>query len=229
MPTAGRCRSESALMRRRQRRFYPFCKKRKKKWVQVAKLLGFSPEAISFDFLVAQASAKSGALDEKKVLSQLKEVWNKAARAWIQMKEKEGAALARDILKRVEFLLGQVKQIEKLAPAVKTKFYERLKNSFKELSLPIDEEKIVKEAAFLAQKADVTEELTRLLSHIEQMKEYLKSKENSVGRTLDFLAQEMGREVTTLMAKAGDAEVSKKAVQMKAEVEKIREQVQNIE
>jgi uncharacterized protein (TIGR00255 family) len=201
----------------------------KKRWTQIAKSLGFSSEEVSFDFLVEQAATKSVPLDEKRALAQLKSVWDKAASAWTKMKEKEGAALVRDILKRVALLQSEMKQIAKLAPAVKTKCYERLKARMKELNLAVDEEKIIKEAAFSADRADVTEELTRLSSHIDQMKEYLISKESSVGRTLDFLAQEMGREVSTLTAKAGDADIAKRAVKMKAEVEKIREQVQNIE
>jgi uncharacterized protein (TIGR00255 family) len=207
----------------------PLLREEKKKWVKIAKALDFPASVIDFSFLAKQSELKGAPLEEKKVVAELKAVWTLAATAWTKMRAQEGAILVHDIEKRLSILLKEIKQVEKIAPQIKHKYRAKLEERMKELNLRVDEEKIVREAALAAERSDVTEEITRLYSHIEQMKEYLSSKESTVGRTLDFLAQEMGREISTLMAKAGDVSIAKIAVVIKSEIDKIREQVQNIE
>lgn len=201
----------------------PLLQEEKKKWVKIAKALDFSPSVIDFSFLVQQCELKETPREEKIVIAALKKVWLLAAKAWTKMREQEGKLLVQDIEKRLTMLLKEIKAIEKSAPQVKHKYYQKLQERMREMNLAIEEDKLICEAALLADKADITEEVVRLYSHIAQMKEYLRSPQQSVGRTLDFLAQEMGREISTLMAKSGVA------VAMKSEIEKIREQVQNIE
>ncbi len=201
----------------------------KKKWVKVAAALGFPPSAVGFQFLVEKSDLQQDTHEEKTLLQDLRQAWQVASKQWILMREKEGALLVKDIEKRLQLILKDVKTVEKKQPELQDKTRKKLQEKMKALKLSIEEDKIVREAALIVEKADITEEVTRLYSHEEQMKAYLRSKDKSVGRTLDFLAQEMGREISTMMAKAGDTFIAKIAVAVKSEIEKIREQVQNIE
>ncbi len=200
-----------------------------KKWERVAKELGFDRKVVDFKFLMEQEGAAQMPLEEKPLKDDLEKGWRVALKNWIAMKEREGKTLVADIEKRMQLLTVQLKKVEKLQPLLQEKYRKRIAERMKELRLGVEEEKILVQAALLAEKADITEEVTRLYSHLTQMGEYLSSKEKSVGRTLDFLSQEMGREIGTLMAKAGDTAIAQMAVGMKGEIEKIREQVQNIE
>ena len=168
-------------------------------------------------------------MDEKALKADLQKVWSTACKNWAVMRLKEGKALAYDIEKRMEQIGKELQKILKWQPMLQERYRKKLQERMKDIKVEIEEERLLREAALLADKADITEEITRLDSHLDQMSEYLRSKEKSVGRTLDFLAQEMGREIGTLMAKAGDNDISKVAIVIKSEVEKIREQVQNIE
>jgi uncharacterized protein (TIGR00255 family) len=204
-------------------------KQQKNRWVKIAKALKLPESTVDLPFLVAQPDFDREDFDEKKSLADLYPVWRAACKVWIAMKEKEGMILVKEIQKRLELLKKSLKIIEKLQPQLQATYRKKLKKRMEELTLLMDENQLIREAALLAEKSDITEEITRLYSHEEQMQEYLASQELSVGRTLDFLAQEMGREISTLMAKAGNPEIAKIAVTIKSEVEKIREQVQNIE
>lgn len=204
-------------------------KNEKNRWDEVATELDLSKDQITLPFLLSQISPEGVALDQGAFEKEIHEVWKKASKAWITMKEQEGKTLAQDIHARLKTIALEMKGIEKELPKVIKEHLAKLSERVEELKLSIDLEQLKKEAALQADKDDVTEEMIRLKSHMEQMMLYLKSKERSVGRTLDFLAQEMGREIGTLMAKAGSSEIAKKAVRIKSEIEKIREQVQNIE
>jgi len=150
--------------------------------------------------------------------------------ALVKMREKEGKFLAADLAQRLRLLESGLEQVGKAAPAVVTHFREQLHARVKEagLDVPLDDERLAKEVVFFADRCDISEEITRLASHFKQFRDCLKANE-PVGRTLDFLAQEMGREINTIGSKANAAEISQQVVKMKAELEKIREQVQNIE
>jgi uncharacterized protein (TIGR00255 family) len=123
-----------------------------------------------------------------------------------------------------------IDEIEKQAPRVVDGYRQRLCNKMDSLTMDaeLDEGRLVQEVAFFADKCDITEEITRVRSHLEQFGHYLLS-EGAIGRRLDFLLQEINREVNTMSAKANDALISSKVVEVKAELEKLKEQVQNVE
>ena len=208
-------------------------KQQQKKWEKIAKALGYPASSIDLKFLVDRLNPPEASLevslDEKALRADLQKAWEAAEKQWTLMKEKEGKALVEDIKKRTDHIQKELQKILKLQPTLLERYRKKLQDRMKEIKIDVDEERLLREAALLADKAEISEEATRLQSHLVQMHEYLHSKEKSVGRTLDFLAQEMGREVGTLMAKAGDTDISKAAIVIKSEVEKIREQVQNIE
>lgn len=155
--------------------------------------------------------------------------------ALVAFREREGAALAEDLLPRVAALEALRGELAERAPAVAAGYGERVKKrvaeALAEAGLPMGaetEERIVREAALFADRADVTEELVRLASHLAQMASALRG-EGAVGRQLDFLAQEAGREINTIGSKSNDAEMARRVVAFKAELERVREQIQNIE
>lgn len=147
-----------------------------------------------------------------------------------QMREVEGDALEADVRKRIDYIKEALSAVEQRLPELNKNYEERLRARINDLKAEVSltEERIAIEVALLAEKADVTEEVVRLKTHLEHMLELLDSDE-PVGRRLDFLLQELQREVNTLGVKTRDNDVSKEVLKMKAEVEKIREQVQNIE
>lgn len=146
------------------------------------------------------------------------------------MRRREGQALARDTRKRLRLIEQTVATVEARAPQAVQAHFERMKARVAALSeaAQVDAGRLAQELALYADRSDVTEELTRLRSHLAQFDGALKNPE-PVGRTLDFLLQEIGREVNTVGSKANDAEIAGHVVRLKAELEKIREQVQNIE
>jgi uncharacterized protein (TIGR00255 family) len=148
----------------------------------------------------------------------------------VKMREKEGKFLAADLAGRLDGIATGMSAIRQAAPETMRRYREQLHARVKEagVDVPMDDERLMKEVVIFADRCDITEELTRLESHVRQFRDCLKSAE-PVGRTLDFLAQEMNREINTIGSKANAAEISQHVVRMKAELEKIREQVQNIE
>jgi uncharacterized protein (TIGR00255 family) len=148
----------------------------------------------------------------------------------VKMREREGKHLAKDLIHRLKTVRGCVRKIRVLQPGVlkrhRQSLHERIQKAG--IDLPIDDERLVKEVIFFADKSDISEELTRLDSHFAQFAHHLRKNE-PVGRTLEFMCQEIGREFNTLGAKANDVEISQLVVTCKAEMEKIREQIQNIE
>jgi len=148
----------------------------------------------------------------------------------VKMREREGKHLAKDLIHRLKLLRENVRKIRALQPMVvkryRTQLLERVAKAG--LDLPIDDDRLMKEVVFFADKSDITEELTRLESHFAQFAHSLRKSE-PVGRTLEFMSQEIAREFNTLGAKANDAEISQLIVTCKAELEKIREQLANIE
>ncbi len=146
------------------------------------------------------------------------------------MRANEGAALAVDIRERVQLIRNSLSAIEARLPDLNAQHEARLRARIQELAvdLSLTEERIAIEVALLAEKADVTEEVVRLKTHLEHLEELMGSAE-PVGRRVDFLLQEIQREINTLGVKTRDCDVSKDVLTMKAELEKVREQVQNIE
>ena len=156
---------------------------------------------------------------------------NQSLAALIKMREREGAHLAKDLSARVAILRAAVDKIQKQAPTTAENYrqnlLERIKSAGVEGIAP-DDERMMKEVVLFADRSDISEELTRLQSHFQQFADCVKSKE-PVGRTLDFLAQEMNREINTIGSKANDAVISREVVTLKAELEKFREQALNVE
>lgn len=155
----------------------------------------------------------------------------KALTELIKMRQREGVHLANDLQARIAAVSEVVSRVETQAPEVTRRYreqlLERIRNAGVE-GLDPDDERLLKEVALFADRSDISEELTRLRSHFQQFEELVKSAE-PVGRTLDFLAQEMNREVNTLGAKANDSALSRAVVTLKSELEKFREQIQNVE
>lgn len=160
----------------------------------------------------------------------LQEALSNAMQGVLEMRLKEGRNLALDIAKRNKYVLGFVEKLEERSPIVTTEYVGKLKARIKELmaEISVDEQRILTEAAIFADKVNITEEIVRLKSHVSHLDELLESGD-SVGRKCDFLVQEMFREINTVASKANDLEMSRIAVDVKAELEKIREQLQNIE
>jgi uncharacterized protein (TIGR00255 family) len=146
------------------------------------------------------------------------------------MKRSEGEALAKDLQIRLENISQQLGEIKHLFPSHLEAFQKRLHERIRSFlgGVEVDANRFQQEVAFLAERADITEETVRMESHLGQFVLLLKGKE-PVGRKMDFLLQEIHREVNTVSAKANDAEISQRVVEIKSELEKIREQVQNIE
>jgi len=148
----------------------------------------------------------------------------------IKMREREGKHLAKDLIRRLKTMRQDLKEIRAIHPDVVKKYRAALLDRIHKAGLPIpgDDERLIKEISFFADRSDVSEELTRLESHLAQFAHHL-LKNEPVGRTLEFITQEIFRELNTLGAKANDAEISQRVVACKAELEKIREQIQNLE
>jgi len=148
----------------------------------------------------------------------------------IKMRDREGKHLTRDLAQRLKTIRAEIKQVRALFPEVVKKYRAALQERLRKahLDLPPGDERLLKEVALFADRSDVSEELTRLGSHLAQFTDQLR-KDEPVGRTLEFITQEIARELNTLGAKANDAEISKHVVACKAELEKIREQIQNLE
>lgn len=170
--------------------------------------------------------------DEEAFLSAITAATAEAARDILKMREIEGAKLAEDLLMRADIVEGIRQDIEKRAPMIEheyaAKFKERIE-SLLENKVEVPEDRILLEAAVFADKANITEELVRLESHVIQLKEFMNTTEDSVGKKVDFLIQEMNREANTIGSKSNDKEITTMMLNLKAEIEKIREQVQNIE
>lgn len=155
-----------------------------------------------------------------------------ALQALVKMREIEGANICRDLLARQEILKKTVLQIQERAPQVVEDYQKKLSQKIKDLMETVssqpDENRLLQEVALFADRVSITEELVRLDSHLDQLRQTL-SGEGSMGRKLDFLMQEINRECNTIAAKANDYTLASSVVTLKSEIEKIREQVQNIE
>lgn len=155
----------------------------------------------------------------------------KALAEVIRMREREGAHLETDLAKRVNLMSRAVARVRKQAPAVARRYREQLLARIRAAGMEApgqDDDRLVKEVVYFADRSDIAEELTRLQSHFKQFEDCRKSTE-PVGRTLDFLAQEMNREINTIGSKANDSLISSEVVTLKAELERFREQAQNVE
>lgn len=168
--------------------------------------------------------------DEEKIWNAVQKVTELAVERFVTMRETEGEKLRADILSKADTILEHVAFVESRSPQTVREYHEKLRQRMEELleNTQVDEQRLLTEAAIFADKVAVDEETVRLRSHISQLREFLNADE-PIGRKLDFLVQEMNRESNTIGSKAQDVEIAKWVIAIKAEVEKIREQVQNIE
>jgi uncharacterized protein (TIGR00255 family) len=179
-----------------------------------------------------------GVLDSNNALGDAETFWTPVNQALqqalamlLKMRAREGANLKKDLGGRIATMRKAVARIRKEAPLVQKRYRDQLVERIKSAGLEhlqLDEERLLKEVVFFADRSDISEELTRLQSHFQQYDDCLKATE-PVGRTLDFLAQEMNREINTIGSKANDSLISREVVILKAELEKFREQAQNVE
>ena len=188
---------------------------------------------ISFDSIARYPdvlSVHKAPEDEEKVWNVVSQAADKAIESFINMRALEGQRLFSDVMGRLDKILSIVEKIEVRSPATVKEYREKLENRLKEIlqDRSIDDARILTEAAIFADKVAVDEETVRLRSHINQFRKFAESSE-AIGRKMDFLVQEMNRETNTIGSKAGDSEIAYMVVDIKAEIEKIREQIQNIE
>lgn len=168
--------------------------------------------------------------DETAIWEQVAQVTESALEGFLSMRRCEGARLAEDLLTKLDGLEQMLAQIESIAPSVAESYRDRLLAKLTELmkDTNIEPQRVLTEAAIFAEKTAIDEETVRLHSHIAQFRELL-AEDTPVGRKLDFLVQEMNREVNTIGSKAQELRITRLVVDMKSEIEKIREQIQNIE
>lgn len=168
--------------------------------------------------------------DEDELWNELKEALEGAFSQFVEMRTKEGERLKEDILLKLDLLSEQIRFIEERSPQIIAEYRTKLEEKMRELleDTQIDDNRIAAEVILFADKICTDEEVVRLKSHIQHMKETLEES-NGIGRKLDFIAQEMNREANTILSKANDLDISNRAISLKTEIEKIREQIQNIE
>ncbi len=169
-------------------------------------------------------------VDEEDLWNKVQSVVKAALDSFISMRETEGERLKADVLSRADTIISNVAYIEERSPETVKQYSEKLLERMKNVlgDTQIDEARILTEAAIYADKIAVAEETVRLRSHIDQLHTLL-SADEAVGRKLDFLVQEINREANTIGSKAQDVDIARRVIDIKAEVEKIREQIQNIE
>ena len=169
-------------------------------------------------------------VDEKELWTMLEKALREAATNFATSREQEGAALAADLTSKLDNMSELTTSIEERAPEIVAEHRNKIENKVKELleDNQIEESRIATEIVFFADKICTDEETVRLRSHIENVKKVL-IEEQGIGRKLDFIAQEMNREANTILSKANDLTTSNAAIDLKTEVEKLREQIQNIE
>jgi uncharacterized protein (TIGR00255 family) len=173
---------------------------------------------------------KQDSVDLEEIWPDLKDVIDSAALALDTMRINEGKALERDFLERLDSIARYIDEIRDRANVIVHGYSDMLRERIYKLikDIEINEDRLMQEVAFMAERSDITEELIRIESHLEQFRNYM-NQDDVIGRRLDFLLQEINREVNTIGSKAGDSLISQRAVEIKAELEKLREQIQNVE
>ena len=169
---------------------------------------------------------------QKQQLEVLEELTAEALAGLLRMRREEGKALGKDLLQICEAIRTQVGQVAVRAPVVVEEYHERLKSRVGALlkagELELESDGLMREVAIYADRCDISEEVARLVSHLDQFTEFC-NRDEQVGRTLDFLTQELLREANTIAAKAGDATIARGVVEIKRLIERLKEQVQNVE
>lgn len=170
-------------------------------------------------------------VDQDKVWNIISSIVEKATVKLVETRETEGKLLVNDLTNKLEGMVKSLDRVKERAPLVVLEYKEKLKQRLNELmeKQVVDEARIAMEVSIFADKSCIDEEIVRLESHIKHMTATLLNAEEGIGRKLDFIAQEMNREANTILSKANDLHISNDAIELKTEIEKIREQIQNIE
>ncbi len=187
------------------------------------------------DIGVSRLASFPDVINIKDVPPNIEEIWEvlkesaqKALEALVAMRESEGRTLVEDLKARISTVSERLSEVEVLLPEGVPAYREKLMKKLEEIKMTVDETRFAQEAALMAEKCDCTEETVRLRSHISQFKGMLKV-EGPIGRKMDFLVQEMNRETNTIGSKSQDVRITGLVLELKSEIEKIREQIQNIE
>jgi len=173
---------------------------------------------------------KQDSIDLERIWPDLRDVLDKALLSLETMRMDEGKALEKDFSLRLDNIKGHIEEIRNRARVTVEEYRDKLRERIKKLikDTDITENRLMQEVAFAADRSDITEELIRVESHLEQYRAYM-NRDDAIGRRLDFLVQEMNREVNTMASKAADSFISQLVVDIKAELERLREQIQNVE
>ncbi len=193
-------------------------------------------EAISANIEVTEISKYPDVLsiqntqDEEQIKKEVLKATNTAVERLIQMRQAEGSKIAEDLLKRIQYIKQKIEKISKLSTGLIEEYVVKLENRIKEILVnqEIDESRLAQEVVIYADKCSIEEEVTRLDSHILQFEKLINSNE-AIGKKLDFIIQEMNRETNTIGSKANNLDITNGVIDIKTELENIREQVQNIE
>ncbi|MBZ4687052.1 MAG: hypothetical protein PWQ96_1617 [Clostridia bacterium] len=192
--------------------------------------INFAPTVIEIASLPEVMDVEQPEEDLDQIWPSLEEAIIAALNSVMQMRESEGKELAKDLHGRLNTIKQLVEKIEDRNPQFVEEYKAKLQERVSELAgeIDIDEDRLAAEVVIMADRSNITEEIVRLYSHLKQFSDNLQ-KEGTIGRKLDFLVQEMHREVNTIGSKSSDTEISNLVVNIKSELEKIKEQVQNIE
>jgi uncharacterized protein (TIGR00255 family) len=203
----------------------------KSRWEKLAAALGYPTSVVDLPFLLQHIPEIGQPKGSDEEFAPIRECLDEALRLLVEMKQTEGKALVGDIKARLKTLATLLSRIQSLSGDASARMRQKLHERLGEILAPGStvDDRFAREIALFAEKVDISEEITRLESHLKQFEGVLKQGERGSGRKMDFLVQEMGREVNTIGSKSMDAQISHLVVEMKSELEKIREQVQNIE
>ena len=211
----------------------PLARMVKESYEQLRVALGYS-EPVAFETIARNKevlSFRNGTTNAERFWPSVEEPLGTAIEQLVAMKLAEGKTITEDFRGRLEAIRRHADAIETVAPGAVERYRARLDERLQQLALELvdNEDRLVREAAILAEKLDITEEIVRLRSHVEQFRTYLDGNDTCVGRTLEFLTQEMHRELNTIGSKSQELEITNRVVLAKSELEKIREQVRNVE
>ncbi len=208
----------------------------KSAWDQIADALEIPAGQFSLSLLAEEEGIlthEDEIQDEELIKDALKSLFLQALDQLLQMKLREGEALQSDILQRLDKLKAAIGRITEKAPDAVQKYKEKLllkmQEVLKAVSVNENDERLMKEICLFADKVDIAEEITRFNSHLAQFNEMINSQQEGLGKTLEFLVQELNREINTIGSKSADVEIARLVIDVKAELERIREQIQNVE
>lgn len=212
----------------------PLARQLKAAWIEIAKDLDLDQEEFRLSLLKETEgllSYEENREEEENYRQILKQVLEVALEGFLNMKVQEGSVLQADSVQRLEHIRQGMRIVQQKTPFATKKYREKLVARLEEL-LPgqiENEERILREIALFAEKIDIAEEITRFLCHLSHFEELLASTTLSVGKTLEFVLQELNREINTIGSKSSDLEIAHAVIDIKSELERIREQIQNVE